>query len=243
MRALKEARVTATAEEPRHANSPACTSSASATGGSTCRPCATRSSSSTSRSRCCRPALRPLFPEQRIVGEAFTVEGHECPDVGWEEGIEPHALLPRGVRAADARLAARLDDPGGRGRPLRRADRQLRPGPWLRRRDPRRQPPRHRGDARDRLPGLLPRPLAAERDRPLGDDRRAAAGRDRRRDRRPGRHRLRRVRRDPRHPARPRRCAVLEKAEEIVGGRGPGARARCAAATRRWSSFERHGHI
>jgi regulator of RNase E activity RraA len=31
--------------------------------------------------------LRPLFPEQRIVGEAFTVEGHDIPDVGWEEGI------------------------------------------------------------------------------------------------------------------------------------------------------------
>jgi 4-hydroxy-4-methyl-2-oxoglutarate aldolase len=31
--------------------------------------------------------LRPLFPEQRIVGEAFTVEGHDIPDVGWDEGI------------------------------------------------------------------------------------------------------------------------------------------------------------
>ena len=32
-------------------------------------------------------SLRPLFPEQRIVGEAFTVEGHDIPDVGWDEGI------------------------------------------------------------------------------------------------------------------------------------------------------------
>lgn len=31
--------------------------------------------------------LRPLFPEQRIVGEAFTVEGHDIPNVGWDEGI------------------------------------------------------------------------------------------------------------------------------------------------------------
>jgi regulator of RNase E activity RraA len=32
-------------------------------------------------------SLRPLFPEQRIVGEAFTVEGHDIPDIGWDEGI------------------------------------------------------------------------------------------------------------------------------------------------------------
>jgi regulator of RNase E activity RraA len=32
--------------------------------------------------------LRPLFPEQRIVGEAFTVEGHDIPDAGWDEGIK-----------------------------------------------------------------------------------------------------------------------------------------------------------
>ena len=32
-------------------------------------------------------SLRPLFPEQRIVGEAFTVEGHDIPDVGWDAGI------------------------------------------------------------------------------------------------------------------------------------------------------------
>jgi regulator of RNase E activity RraA len=32
--------------------------------------------------------LRPLLPEQRIVGEAFTVEGHDIPRVSWEEGIE-----------------------------------------------------------------------------------------------------------------------------------------------------------
>jgi 4-hydroxy-4-methyl-2-oxoglutarate aldolase len=32
--------------------------------------------------------LRPLFPESRIVGEAFTVEGHDIPRVGWDEGIE-----------------------------------------------------------------------------------------------------------------------------------------------------------
>ena len=31
--------------------------------------------------------LRPLDPEQRIVGEAFTVEGHDIPAVGWDEGI------------------------------------------------------------------------------------------------------------------------------------------------------------
>jgi regulator of RNase E activity RraA len=33
-------------------------------------------------------SLRPLFPEQRIVGEAFTVEGHDIAPVGWDEGIE-----------------------------------------------------------------------------------------------------------------------------------------------------------
>jgi 4-hydroxy-4-methyl-2-oxoglutarate aldolase len=32
--------------------------------------------------------LRPLDPYQRIVGEAFTVEGHDIPRVGWDEGIE-----------------------------------------------------------------------------------------------------------------------------------------------------------
>ena len=33
--------------------------------------------------------LRPLFPEQRIVGEAFTLEGRDIvPRVGWAEGIE-----------------------------------------------------------------------------------------------------------------------------------------------------------
>ena len=33
-------------------------------------------------------SLRPLFPDSRIVGEAFTVEGHDIPRVGWDEGIE-----------------------------------------------------------------------------------------------------------------------------------------------------------
>jgi len=33
-------------------------------------------------------SLRPLDPESRIVGEAFTVEGHDIPRVGWDEGIE-----------------------------------------------------------------------------------------------------------------------------------------------------------
>jgi regulator of RNase E activity RraA len=34
-------------------------------------------------------SLRPLLPEQRIVGEAFTLEGRDIvPRVGWEEGIE-----------------------------------------------------------------------------------------------------------------------------------------------------------
>jgi regulator of RNase E activity RraA len=34
-------------------------------------------------------SLRPLQPEQRIVGEAFTVEGRDIvPRVGWEEGID-----------------------------------------------------------------------------------------------------------------------------------------------------------
>jgi 4-hydroxy-4-methyl-2-oxoglutarate aldolase len=32
--------------------------------------------------------LRPLLPDRRIVGEAFTLEGHDIPRVGWEEGIE-----------------------------------------------------------------------------------------------------------------------------------------------------------
>ncbi len=33
--------------------------------------------------------LRPLFPLQRMVGEAFTVEGHAIePHIGWEPGIE-----------------------------------------------------------------------------------------------------------------------------------------------------------
>ena len=30
--------------------------------------------------------LRPLHAEQRIVGEAFTTEGHDIPAVGWDEG-------------------------------------------------------------------------------------------------------------------------------------------------------------
>ena len=33
-------------------------------------------------------SLRPLDPESRIVGEAFTVEGHDIARVGWDEGIE-----------------------------------------------------------------------------------------------------------------------------------------------------------
>jgi 4-hydroxy-4-methyl-2-oxoglutarate aldolase len=31
--------------------------------------------------------LRPLFPEQRIVGHAFTVEGHPLGWIGWDEGL------------------------------------------------------------------------------------------------------------------------------------------------------------
>ena len=31
--------------------------------------------------------LRPLHAEQRIVGEAFTVEGHDIARVGWDDGI------------------------------------------------------------------------------------------------------------------------------------------------------------
>jgi regulator of RNase E activity RraA len=30
---------------------------------------------------------KPLFPEQRVVGAAFTVEGHDIAPVGWDEGI------------------------------------------------------------------------------------------------------------------------------------------------------------
>lgn len=34
-------------------------------------------------------SLRPLFPEERIVGQAFTILGQAVvPPVGWEEGIE-----------------------------------------------------------------------------------------------------------------------------------------------------------
>jgi len=36
--------------------------------------------------------LRPLDPMQRIVGEAFTVEGHDIPRVGWDE-LTPDSLL------------------------------------------------------------------------------------------------------------------------------------------------------
>lgn len=32
-------------------------------------------------------SLRPLFPEQRIVGHAFTVEGRDLAPIGWEAGI------------------------------------------------------------------------------------------------------------------------------------------------------------
>ena len=32
--------------------------------------------------------LRPLFPEQRMVGEAFTVQGRALPSVGWDAGSE-----------------------------------------------------------------------------------------------------------------------------------------------------------
>jgi regulator of RNase E activity RraA len=31
-------------------------------------------------------ALRPLFPEQVIVGHAFTVLGHSLPSIGWDDG-------------------------------------------------------------------------------------------------------------------------------------------------------------
>ena len=31
--------------------------------------------------------LRPLFSEQRMVGEAFTVEGHSIGSIGWEAGL------------------------------------------------------------------------------------------------------------------------------------------------------------
>ena len=33
-------------------------------------------------------SLRPLFPEQRMVGEAFTVEGHSIGSIGWEAGLK-----------------------------------------------------------------------------------------------------------------------------------------------------------
>ncbi len=33
-------------------------------------------------------SLRPLLPDQKIVGEAFTVEGHAIGSVGWEAGLE-----------------------------------------------------------------------------------------------------------------------------------------------------------
>jgi regulator of RNase E activity RraA len=32
--------------------------------------------------------LRPLFPEQRMVGEAFTVQGRPLKPIGWDEGSE-----------------------------------------------------------------------------------------------------------------------------------------------------------
>jgi regulator of RNase E activity RraA len=31
--------------------------------------------------------LKPLFPDKRVVGVAFTVEGRELPNLGWDEGI------------------------------------------------------------------------------------------------------------------------------------------------------------
>ncbi|MHB8590035.1 MAG: RraA family protein [Candidatus Dormibacteraceae bacterium] len=32
--------------------------------------------------------LRPLFPEQRMVGEAFTVQGRHLDPIGWDAGVE-----------------------------------------------------------------------------------------------------------------------------------------------------------
>ena len=222
---------------------PRCTSSASATGGSTCRRSATRSSSSHLEEKVLPTLAAPALPRAADRRRGVHRRGPR------------HPAMSAGTRASSAcapylemfeRLTpdsrARLDHSRRQGRPLRRADRELRPGPRLRRRDPRRQPARHRGPARDRVPGLLPRPLAAERHRPLGDDRIAAAGRDRRRHRQSRRHRVRASstaswssRGLTRSPCsrRPRRSSAREGRvrDEVRSGDSP------------WSSFERHGYI
>ena len=166
-------------------------------------------------------SLRPLHPEQRIVGEAFTLEGRDIvPRVGVGGRDRADAPLPPDVRALtpDSVLVHTTPAPATAGHfgeltgnSARRAAAQ---GVIL------------DGNVRDieglraaGLPGLLPRPLAAERDRALGDDRDAAAGDDRRRHGRPG---------DIVHAEfdgilvvpREHALAVLEKAEEIVGGEG-----------------------
>ena len=124
--------------------------------------------------------LRPLFPEQRVAGVAFTVRRprHRASHRLGGGNRQDH-VLPRGLRAARAGLDPRARERDEPRRALRRAHGQLRPPEGLRRLHPRRQPPRHRRPPRDRLPGLLPRPLAAQRDRALGDGRLAGARHDR----------------------------------------------------------------
>ncbi len=72
--------------------------------------------------------LRPLFPEQRVAGVAFTVLGRAIePRIGWDDGIEQDHVLPRGLRAARAGLDPRARERVEPRRPLRRAHGQLRP--------------------------------------------------------------------------------------------------------------------
>ena len=208
------------------------TSSASATAGSTCRPSATRSSTSAWRRRCCRARCARSSPSRGSSARRSRSRAATSPARRLGRGDRADAAVPRDVRAADARLGARLDDARRRGGHFGELTANAARAQRLRRLHPRRQPARHRGPARDRLPGLLPRPLAAERHRALGDDRVAGAGHDRRRHGEPGRHRLRRVRRDPRRAARRRgRGARARRGDR--GRRGPRARRGAGRRARR----------
>ena len=138
--------------------------------------------------------LRPLFPDDRMVGVAFTVEGRGIdPPVPWAEGIERMTSylevferLPIDSVLVSVNHSSHVghfgeltanaaQQRGCRGIVL---DGNLRDIEGLR---------------QIGFPGLLPRSLASQRDRSMGDDLFPAAGGDRWCDDRAGRHRFRRV--------------------------------------------------
>ena len=102
-------------------------------------------------------SLRPLFPEQRVVGVAFTVRGEAIePRIGWDDGIERiRSYLEVYEQLEPDSMLVHVNGSKPR-RPFRRADGELGEAARVRRLHPRRQPPRHRGPPGHRLPGLLP---------------------------------------------------------------------------------------